>query len=116
MNKYEISSIENIQDLINLCNDYEIINEKLKSKNIINKLIVEDEEWCKLITLKNNLPNFKIPKVIEQCSYGIQFMEEKSESYKLKINNTENKNNNQNVNENEKYITSFIDVIKNDIK
>ena len=35
-NKAEIESIENIEDLINLCNDYEIINEKLKSKNIIN--------------------------------------------------------------------------------
>ena len=111
LNKNEIESIENIQDLINLCNDYEIINEKLNSKYIINKLIVEDEDWCKLITMKKNLPNIKIEKVINQSSYGIQFYDEKAECYKLKINNEEKK-----INEKTKYITSFVDINKNEIK
>ena len=93
LNKAEIASIENIQDLINLCNDYEIINEKLDSKNIINKLIREDEEWCKLMTMKKYLPNIKIPKILEQSSYGIQFIEDKSECFTLKLNNEENQNN-----------------------
>ena len=111
LNKAEIASIENIQDLINLCNDYEIINEKLDSKNIINKLIREDEEWCKLMTMKKYLPNIKIPKILEQSSYGIQFIEDKSECFTLKLNNEENQNK-----QNSKYITSFIDINKNDIK
>ena len=111
LNKAEIASIENIQDLINLCNDYEIINEKLDSKNIINKLIREDEEWCKLMTMKKYLPNIKIPKILEQSSYGIQFIEDKSECFTLKLNNEENQNK-----QNSKYITSFIDINKNDVK
>ena len=109
--KIEIASIENIQDLINLCNDYEIINEKLNSKNIINKLIVEDEDWCNLITMKKYLPNLKLHKIVNQSSYGIQFIEEKSDSYKLKINNEERQNN-----ENERFVTSFLDINKNEIK
>ena len=111
LNKTEIASIENIQDLINLCNDYEIINEKLNSKYIINKLIVEDEEWCKLITMKKYLPNIKIPKILEQSSYGIHFIEDKSECYTLKINNKEKENK-----QDSKCITSFIDIVKNDTK
>ena len=111
LSKIEVASIENIQELINLCNDYEIINEKLNSKNIINKLIVEDEEWCKLITMKKQLPNIKIPKIINQSSYGIHFIEEKSECYSLKVNNEEKSNK-----ADEKYITSFIDINKNELK
>ena len=109
-NKTEIESIENIQDLINLSTDYEIINEKLNSKNIINKLIPEDEDLFNLITMKKYLPNLKIPKILNQSSYAIQFIEEKSDSYKLKIKNEKSYNN-----ENEKFITSFIDIKKNEI-
>ena len=101
LNKNEIESMDNIQDLINLCNDYEIINEKLKSKYIINKLIVEDEEWCKLITLKKNLPNLKIPNVISQCSYAFQFIEEKADSYKISTGKDNNIKN---------YLTSYLDL------
>ena len=111
LNKNEIESIDNIQELINLCNDYEIINEKLNSKNIINKLIEEDEEWCKLITLKKSLPNIKIPKIMDQANYAFHFIEEKADSYRISAGKCNNNN----------YISSYLDLnikeskdIKND--
>jgi hypothetical protein len=63
------------------------------------------------MTMKKYLPNIKIPKILEQSSYGIQFIEEKSECFTLKINNEENQNKQKS-----KCITSFIDINKNDVK
>ena len=112
-NKDEIESIDNIQELINLCDDYEIINEKLNSKYIINKLIGEDEEWCKLMTIKKPLPNLKVPKILDQCSYAFQFIEDKADHYKLSTDDN-NQNNEDNLNKN--YLTSFFDICKKDSK
>ena len=109
LNKNEIESIDNIQELINLCNDYEIINEKLNSKYIINKLIVEDEEWCKLITLKKYLPNIRIPKVVNQCSYAFHFIEDKADSYKLSSSINDNKLIKEH-NLKQRYLTSYLDL------
>ena len=87
----------------------EIINEKLKSKYIINKLIVEDEQWCKLITLKKYLPNITIPKVLDQCSYAFQFIEDKADSFKISSRNDDD-------NLNKKYLTSYLDLNNKEAK
>ena len=114
LNKSETESIDNIQELINLCNDYEIINEKLNSKNIINKLIAEEEEWCKLITLKKNLPNLKIPKILNQCSFALQFKEDIADFYKLSCHNDNTQNKDENINK--KFLTSYLNLNKKDSK
>ena len=107
LSKNESEQIENVKELVQLCDDYDTIKKKLNSKYIISKLISEDEDWSKLITLKFNLPNVKPSKTIPNFSYSIQFINEIADNYELSLKNSENEN------ENKKYLTAFLDLNKN---